>query len=124
VQVTIVQGGNQLLSREDPDIAAAIKKMFNDRGITIYLGARAEKIGRNTDGTVTMSRATRNSVTADDILVAVGRDPVTDGINLEGVGVKLTERGFVRVDEYLRTTSNGVWAAGDVAGTPQFTHAA
>jgi probable pyridine nucleotide-disulfide oxidoreductase len=121
--VTIVQGGNQLLSREDPDIAATIKKMFSDRGITVYLSARAEKIGRNTDGTVTVSLSTGNSVTADDILVAVGRKPVTDGINLEGVGVKLTGRGFVRVDEYLRTTAHGVWAAGDVAGTPQFTHA-
>ena len=123
VQVTIVQGSNQLLSREDPDIAAAIKKMFSDRGITIHLGARGEKIGRNSDGTVTVSLSTNNSVTAEDILVAVGRKPVTDGFNLDGVGVKLTERGYVRVDEYLRTTANGVWAAGDVAGTPQFTHA-
>jgi probable pyridine nucleotide-disulfide oxidoreductase len=123
VQVTIVQGSNQLLAREDPDIAAAIKKMFSDRGITIHLGARGEKIGRNSDGTVTVSLSTNNSVTAEDILVAVGRKPVTDGFNLDGVGVKLTERGYVRVDEYLRTTANGVWAAGDVAGTPQFTHA-
>lgn len=123
VQVTIVQGSNQLLSREDPDISAAIEKMFTDRGVTVYLGARAEKITRNADGTVAVSRSNGKSVAAEDILVALGRKPVTDGMNLDGVGVELTERGFVRVDEYLRTTANGVWAAGDVAGTAQFTHA-
>ena len=70
-----------------------------------------------------MSLPTGDSITADDILVAVGRRPMTDGVDLESAGVELTERGFIRVDEYLHTTANGVWAAGDVAGTPQFTHA-
>lgn len=74
VQVTIVQGGRQLLPREDPDIAAAIEKMFTDAGITVLLGARAAKIARDTDGTVTVTLPDGGSVTADDILVAVGRN--------------------------------------------------
>jgi len=90
VQVTIVQGGRQLLPREDPDIAAAIEKMFTDAGITVLLGARAAKIARDTDGTVTVTLPDGGSVTADDILVAVGRKPVTDGMNLEGFGIELS----------------------------------
>jgi pyruvate/2-oxoglutarate dehydrogenase complex dihydrolipoamide dehydrogenase (E3) component len=123
VRVTIAQGGDQLLAREDRDIAGAIEKMFTDAGITVRLAARAKKIVRNADGTVTMSLPTGDSITADDILVAVGPRPMTDGVDLESAGVELTERGFIRVDEYLHTMANGVWAAGDVAGTPQFTHA-
>ena len=90
VQVTIVQGGSQLLPREDPDIAAAIEKMFTNAGITVLLGARAAKIARDTDGTVTVTLPDGGSVTADDILVAVGRKPVTDGMNLEGFGIELS----------------------------------
>lgn len=123
VEVAVVQGNDHLLAREDPDVSETVEKMFTDAGISLHLGARAEKIARDADGTVTVSLATGESVTADDILVAVGRKPVTAGLNLEGVGVELTDRGYVRVDEYLHTTAEGVWAAGDVAGSPQFTHA-
>jgi pyruvate/2-oxoglutarate dehydrogenase complex dihydrolipoamide dehydrogenase (E3) component len=123
VKVTIIQGGDQLLAREDEDIAGAIGHRFVDAGITVRLGSRAEKITRAADGTVTVTLASGESVAAADILVAVGRRPVTGGINLEAAGVELDERGYVKVDDQLRTTAAGVWAAGDVAGTPQFTHA-
>jgi probable pyridine nucleotide-disulfide oxidoreductase len=123
VKVTIVQGGDQLLAREDKDIADAIGQRFVDAGITVRLGSRAEKITRAADGTVTVTLASGERVAADDILVAVGRRPMTEGINLAGAGVELDRRGFVKVDDQLRTTAAGVWAAGDVAGTPQFTHA-
>lgn len=62
-------------------------------------------------------------MTADDLLVAVGREPVTDGLDVEQAGVELDDRGFVVVDQHLRTTAEHTWAAGDVAGSPQFTHA-
>jgi pyruvate/2-oxoglutarate dehydrogenase complex dihydrolipoamide dehydrogenase (E3) component len=123
VDVTIVQGGSQLLAREDPDIAEALQQRFTDAGIRLHLNARAERVARNPDGTVTVWLSTGDSVTADELLVAVGRMPVTDGANLDGAGVELTDRGFIAVDDQLRTTADNVWAAGDVAGSPQFTHA-
>ncbi|MGO4807195.1 NAD(P)/FAD-dependent oxidoreductase [Arthrobacter sp. 2MCAF15] len=123
VQVTLVQGGGQLLAREDADVAAAIEQNFTDAGITVRLGARAQRIARAAEGTVTLTLSSGETLTADDILVAVGRRPMTGGVNLEGIGVELDERGFIKVDDQLRTTTDGVWAAGDAAGTPQFTHA-
>lgn len=123
VDVTVVQSGGQLLAGEDPEIADALQKQFADAGVTLRLGARAGKVARGADGTVTVSLAGGGSVTADELLVAVGRSPVTEGVNLDGAGVELTDRGFIVVDEQLRTTADDVWAAGDVAGSPQFTHA-
>jgi pyruvate/2-oxoglutarate dehydrogenase complex dihydrolipoamide dehydrogenase (E3) component len=123
VKVTIVQGGGQLLAREDTDVAAAVEQNFTDAGITLRLGARAQSIARATDGTVTLTLTSGDTVRAADILVAVGRRPMTEGINLEAAGVERDDRGFIRVDEYLHTTADGVWAAGDAAGTAQFTHA-
>ncbi|QTG82726.1 dihydrolipoyl dehydrogenase family protein [Arthrobacter crystallopoietes] len=122
VDVTIVQRGNQLLGREDADISAAVKKAFIDAGITVRLGAAAEKIQRAGDGTVTITIDDGETLGAEDVLVALGRKPMTDGANLEAAGVVLDDRGFIEVDQQLRA-ADGVWAAGDAAGTPQFTHA-
>ncbi len=122
VDVTIVQRGNQLLGREDEDVSAAVKKAFIDAGITVRLGAAAEKIHRAADGTVTVTLDDGGTISAEDVLVALGRKPMTDGTNLEAGGVVLDDRGFIEVDQQLRAT-DGVWAAGDAAGTAQFTHA-
>ncbi|MGO1538141.1 MAG: dihydrolipoyl dehydrogenase family protein [Leucobacter sp.] len=123
VDVTIVQSGSQLLAREDPDIAEALQQRLTDAGVTLHLDARAERVARHSDGSVTVQMSTGDSVTSDELLVAVGRKPVTAGINVEAAGVKLTDKGFVVVDDQLRTTADSTWAAGDVAGSPQFTHA-
>jgi pyruvate/2-oxoglutarate dehydrogenase complex dihydrolipoamide dehydrogenase (E3) component len=123
VRVTVIQGQDQLLTREDADVGAAIQQAFTDAGITLRLGESAEKISRATDGTVTVTLSSGETVTAADILVAVGRTPVTSGANLAEAGIDLDDRGFIKVDEYLRTSAEHVWAAGDAAGTPQFTHA-
>ena len=123
VEVTIVQGGSQLLAREDPDIAEVLQQRFTDAGIRLLLNARAQRVTRGDDGKVTVELSSGGSVTADELLVAVGRQPVTDGINLAGAGVEVTDRGFIAVDDRLRTTADSVWAAGDAAGSPQFTHA-
>jgi pyruvate/2-oxoglutarate dehydrogenase complex dihydrolipoamide dehydrogenase (E3) component len=122
VDVTIVQRGNQLLGREDEDVSAAVKKAFIDSGITVRLGAAAEKIHRAADGTVTVTLDDGGTISAEDVLVALGRKPMTDGTNLEAGGVVLDDRGFIEVDQQLRA-ADGVWAAGDAAGTAQFTHA-
>ncbi|TJY66395.1 mercuric reductase [Arthrobacter sp. CAU 1506] len=123
VQVTVVQRAGQLLPREDADVAEAVAQDFTDAGITLKLEASAEKIERADDGTVTVSLSTGESVSAEDVLVALGRRPVTDGIGLEDVGVQLSDQGIIQVDDRLHTSADGVWAAGDAAGSPQFTHA-
>ena len=123
VQVTVVQRAAQLLPREDADVAEAVAKDFTDAGITLKLEAAAEKIERADDGTVTVSLSTGETVSADDVLVALGRRPMTDGIGLEDMGVQLSDKGMIQVDGRLHTSAEGVWAAGDAAGSPQFTHA-
>lgn len=123
VRVTVVQRGKHLLGREDPDVAAAVAEAFTRDGIEVRLGVEATGVIRAADGTVTVELSDGGTVSAEDILVALGREPVTAGLGLEKTGVELSARGFVAVDEHLRTTADGVWAAGDVAGSPQFTHA-
>ena len=123
VQVTVIQRAGQLLPREDADVAGLVARKFTDAGITLKLEASAEKIERAADGSVTVTLSTGETVTADDVLVALGRRPMTDGMGLEKAGVELTDTGFVQVDEQLRTTADGVWAAGDAACSPHFTHA-
>ncbi|MGA7205103.1 MAG: FAD-dependent oxidoreductase [Specibacter sp.] len=122
VHVTIIQRGASLLPREDADVSAAVAASLTADGVDIRTGVSADSVSRSA-GVVTMALSDGSSVYAQDLLVAVGRTPVTAALGLETAGVELTERGLVKVDEFLRTTAENVWAAGDVAGTPQFTHA-
>jgi pyruvate/2-oxoglutarate dehydrogenase complex dihydrolipoamide dehydrogenase (E3) component len=126
-QVTVVESGPQLAGREDPDVGAAMLDLFHDEGI----GVRVDTRIRSAEG----ESGSRVRIVADgpdgdgvvegsDLLVGVGRTPNTAGIGLEQAGVKLTETGYVAVDERLATTAPGVWAMGDCAGSPQFTHVA
>ncbi|MFD1506808.1 mercuric reductase [Georgenia yuyongxinii] len=121
-RVTLLQGRDQVLPREDPDVAAAVADVLTDQGVDVRLGARASAARRDAGGVVvTLTDGTE--VRADDLLVATGRAPVTADLGLAAAGVELDERGFVVVDDHLRTSAEHVWSAGDVAGSPQFTHA-
>ncbi|SCF08883.1 Pyruvate/2-oxoglutarate dehydrogenase complex, dihydrolipoamide dehydrogenase (E3) component [Micromonospora coriariae] len=121
--VTLIEGGPRLLTREDPDVGDAVLRILLDDGIDVRAGMTVARVDRNADGTVRVTLDDGSLVTGDDVLVAVGREPVTDGLGLDAAGVRLNDRGFVAVDEYLQTSAERTWAAGDVAGTPQFTHA-
>lgn len=124
VPVTIVHAGEHILDREDDDVAAEVAAGLEALGVTILTGARASKVAAAPDGRgVVVTTADGREAAGSHLLVALGRTPVTAGLGLEAAGVELTGRGFVRVDDRLRTTAPGVYAAGDVAGTPQFTHA-
>ena len=124
VPVTVVHAGAHILDREDDDVAAEVAAGLEALGVTILTGARAARVGAAPDGRgVVVTTADGHEVSGSHLLVALGRTPVTAGLGLETAGVELTERGFVRVDDHLRTTAENVYAAGDVAGTPQFTHA-
>ena len=124
VPVTVVHAGEHILDREDDDVAAEVAAGLEALGVTILTGARASKVAAAPDGQgVVVTTADGREATGSHLLLALGRTPVTAGLGLEAAGVELTGRGFVRVDDHLRTTAPGVYAAGDVAGTPQFTHA-
>jgi pyruvate/2-oxoglutarate dehydrogenase complex dihydrolipoamide dehydrogenase (E3) component len=126
-QVTIVERNDTLIHREDADVTDAITDLFMEEGITICTGTVVESIaGMSGEGvTLECRRGGENLVIkGTDLLVAAGRTPNTDGIGLELAGVELDDRGHVRVNERLQTTAEGVWAVGDCAGSPYFTHIA
>ena len=123
--VTVVEGGHQLASREDADVAAAIEKVLRDEGVTVHLGASASIVeGRSGDRVMLRANPAGGELTVDgsDILVAAGRTPNTAGIGLEAAGIALDPRGFIAVNGRLETSAPGVWALGECAGSPQFTH--
>lgn len=123
-QVTVVQNEDAFLPREDAEIAAAVLDSVEGRGIRVIRGAGVQRIDDEADQavvTVEISGA-EERLPADAVLVATGRRPNVDGLNLEAAGVELTERGAVRTDEHLRTTAPNIWALGDVAGGLQFTY--
>ncbi|WP_330437732.1 FAD-dependent oxidoreductase [Micromonospora sp. NBC_00821] len=120
--VTLVEGGPRLLTREDPDVSDAVTRVFLDDGIDVRVGVAVARVDREADDSLRVTLDDGSVVIGDDVLVAAGREPVTDGLGLDVAGVRLSERGFVEVDEHLRTSAERTWAAGDVAGSPQFTH--
>jgi pyruvate/2-oxoglutarate dehydrogenase complex dihydrolipoamide dehydrogenase (E3) component len=124
-RVSILEAGPQVASREDPDIGAAIQEMLRDEGIELHLGARVSRVqGRSGDAvSVQINTAEGDrTIEASDILVASGRTPNTAGIGLDVAGVNLDARGYIAVNDRLETSAPDVWAIGECAGSPQFTH--
>ena len=121
--VTVLESGRAILEREDEDVAAAVRATLDEEGITIITGVRAREIVPGAPLAVRYDGdGGTGQVDADAVLLAVGRRPYTDGLNLEAAGVRVGERGAVVVDEFLRTTAPDVYAVGDVNGGPQFTY--
>ncbi len=121
-KVVVIEGGRQLAAREDSDVAAAIQSLFTDDGIELALDARiAEVTGRSGDA-VTIRLDDGRAFSGSHLLVAAGRQPMTAEIGLELAGVDLDARGFIKVEERLQTSAPGIWALGEVAGSPMFTH--
>jgi pyruvate/2-oxoglutarate dehydrogenase complex dihydrolipoamide dehydrogenase (E3) component len=125
--VTVIERGQQVASAEDPDVAQAILDNLTSEGIEILLNTRVGAVqgesGQNIQVTIEDGHGAR-SVEGSDLLVAAGRTPNTRGIGLEAAGVELDARGYIKVNERLQTTAAAVWAMGDCAGSPQFTHVA
>ena len=124
-RVTVIQRGPQLLENEDADVAAEVTRFLSAEGIEVLAPAeivRAE--GRSGSGVTMLIRTVNGerTIQASDILVAAGRTPNTAGLDLELAGVELDPRGYVKVNERLETTAPNVWAIGECAGSPQFTH--
>jgi len=121
-KVTVVEMEDRILPREDADVAATLAGLLEAEGIDLRLGARAESVACE-NGAKRVSIVDGPAVVADEILVATGRRPVVEGLELDRAGVQV-ERGAVQVDDRLRTTNAHIWAAGDVTGGLQFTHVA
>ena len=124
-QVTIIEPGPQIAAREDPDLAAEIHQALQAEGIDILLASTATRgEGRSGSAVSVTLQAPQGEriVNASHILVAAGRSPNTAGIGLETVGVSLTAQGYIQVNDRLETTAPNVWAIGECAGSPQFTH--
>ncbi len=124
-KVSIVEMSAHLLSKEDAEVSKLIEKVFERENITIKTNYKAVKVHKKGDKKiVTIEKdGKQTEIEADEILVAVGRKPNTEGLNLENAGVKL-EKGKIIVDDYLRSTNKNIYAAGDVNGKFQFTHVA
>ncbi len=123
-RVTLVERGPRILAREDPDVAEALQELLDDEGIDVLVGASTLRVdGRRGELRVVVQTSSgERTIEASDILAATGRTPNTGGIGLDVAGVELDDRGYIAVNERLETTAPGVWAIGECAGSPQFTH--
>jgi pyruvate/2-oxoglutarate dehydrogenase complex dihydrolipoamide dehydrogenase (E3) component len=124
-KVTVIDRNGQLMSKEDEDVCVALKRLLDDDGIAVCLNAQIKRVSGKSGDSVTMvfeQNGTDKTLTGTHLLVATGRAPNTEGLGLELAGVELTERGYIKVNQRLQTTAPGVWAIGEVAGSPQFTH--
>jgi pyruvate/2-oxoglutarate dehydrogenase complex dihydrolipoamide dehydrogenase (E3) component len=124
-RVTIIQRGPRLLEREDPDVQDALLELMTDEGVQAFLQAEVLNVtGRSGSGVALRihSGAAEKTLEASDILVATGRTPNTDRLDVAKAGVELDLRGYIRVNEKLQTSAPDVWATGECAGSPQFTH--
>jgi len=124
-RVTIIDRNDRPMHREDDDVTEALQSIFQDDGIEFVLNATVKSISGTSGKSVKLvirQRGVEKTLEGSHLLVAAGRSPNTNGIGLELAGVELTDGGYIKVNERLETTASGVWAIGEVAGSPQFTH--
>jgi pyruvate/2-oxoglutarate dehydrogenase complex dihydrolipoamide dehydrogenase (E3) component len=125
-RVTVIEAGPQIMGREDPDVAEEVRRILAAEGIQFVFGPEVLGVrGRSGEavGLTVRTASGERTIEGSDLLVAAGRVPNTRDIGLEQAGIALDDRGYIRVNERLETTAPGVWAIGECAGSPQFTHA-
>jgi len=124
-KVTVIDRNQRLMSKEDDDVCDALRSLLEDEGIDVFLNVGIKRVwGKSRDlvNIVIEQNGSEKNLTGSHVLVALGRTPNTEELGLELAGVELTDRGYIKVNERLLTTAPGVWAIGEVAGSPQFTH--
>jgi len=125
-RVTMIEAAPRILTREDPDVADAVRQFLSEDGVQFVVSAETRAVSGRSGERVSVTVRTpdgERTIEGSDILVATGRVPNTKGIGLEDVGIALDERGYIEVNERLETSAPNVWAIGECAGSPQFTHA-
>ncbi|MGB6384081.1 MAG: mercuric reductase [Terriglobales bacterium] len=125
-RVTIVEPGSQLLTHEDPDIAEEVTKIFQQDGIEVLLNTEAIRV-RQADGAIRLDldvdrQVASTTLAGSHLLVATGRVPNSDTLNLAAAEIETDDHGFIKVNDRLETTASGVYALGDIKGGPAFTH--
>jgi pyruvate/2-oxoglutarate dehydrogenase complex dihydrolipoamide dehydrogenase (E3) component len=123
-RVTIVQLRGQLLAGEDPDIAEEVARIFQQDGIEVLLNSKVIRV-RRADGSIRLEveqQGHSTTLVGSHLLVAAGRVPNSDTLNLAAAGIQTDDRGFIKVNDHLETTASGVYALGDIKGGPAFTH--
>ncbi len=124
-RVSIIETGQQLLEREDDDVCACLQEALTNEGIELVFNAQARRVSRNAAGQLTITLDTpagERRLHGSHLLVATGRQPNSDKLNLEATGVQTDEKGFIQVNSKLQTSARHIYALGDVHGGPQFTH--
>jgi pyruvate/2-oxoglutarate dehydrogenase complex dihydrolipoamide dehydrogenase (E3) component len=124
-EVTIIETGSHLLEHEDDDVCDCLQKALVEDGIELIFDAETRRVSRNAEGQLTLTLDTptgERRLHGTHLLVATGRQPNSDSLNLEAVGVKTDEKGFIQVNSKLQTAARHIYALGDVHGGPQFTH--
>ena len=125
VRTTLVESGPQVAGKEEPSIAALLAQVLRDDGVDLRLGVQAHRAELTDDGSARLQLSDGTSVTAERVLVAIGRTPTTDGLGLDVLGISTSESGAVEVDDHCRVVGQAhVWAAGDITGTAPYTHTA
>ncbi len=125
-KATILEILPRIVPVEDEDISRELAASFKRQGMTVYVDARVERVTKTEGGVEVLARTSAEkteTMRAEKVLLAVGRKPLSEGIGLEGAGVA-TERGYIKVDGYLRTNVPGIYAIGDVVPTPWLAHVA
>ena len=125
-QVTVIQQATRILPKEDEDVTDALSEALQSEGIHIRVSSRVTKVKRAGDGVEVRVESAdgEQTILGSHLLVAAGRVPNTDDLHLERTGVQVDNKGFIVVDEFLKTTADNIWALGDINGGPQFTHIA
>ncbi len=123
--VTVVEVNDRLLPREDRDVSETLQELFVDEGIELVMSAKVKRVSGKSGASVEIlieKDGETKTLNGTDLLVALGRVPNTGGIGLEQAGIEVTNSGYIKVNERHQTTAPGVWAIGEAAGSPQFTH--
>jgi len=123
-EVTIIEMGPRLIQHEDEDVSAAIEDILKNEGINVHLNASCTRLAKQGDDIIATADCTgpAKEIRGSHVLLATGRRPNTDDLGLEKAGIQADERGYIRVDDQLRTNVPGVWALGDCNGQGGFTH--
>jgi pyruvate/2-oxoglutarate dehydrogenase complex dihydrolipoamide dehydrogenase (E3) component len=124
-KVSVIERNAQLVHAEDQDVSEALYSLLRDEGVDLLLNAHIKRVSGKSGESVKIvfeQNGVERTLAGSHLLVAAGRTPNTEGLGLDLAGVELTDRGFLKVNERLQTTAPGVWAIGEVAGSPQFTH--